>query len=181
MGHVHVYQLLMIRGSDEYLVDPLYFARRTIEMSGWTADPSANWNPSKDAGADLYEGSVGDRSGTAYISVWATAYNDPPMSLLVMPHRRFTLNSSTPGEKRIRSTGEEGEREQGIAYVNALLLGKSPLVQRRARTMIQNRMEALLAGTASVPGDWSQQMQDDVLLDRMDAEVPLLYGETQSR
>jgi hypothetical protein len=173
-GHVHVYQVLMIRPDDALPRDPLYMGRRVLEMSGWEQDIHRDWHPLLRR-AETYQGSVGDRSGVGFIRLWAASAADGGLDLAVSPARRLQLLTGRDDEKRIRPKSES-EVEQGIAWVNALILGVQPLEQHRYRTLREARKEQLAAGTARPAASITEALQDEVLRGELDVDQPALYG-----
>lgn len=112
-GHVHVYRVLSIRCDDDLQMSPLEMFHRVQELSGLElVDPERNlWRENDDT--ERYAGTVCDRSGTGWIRVLREQHGPHGFGMDAEPYikpEQFTRD----------------EREQGIVWLSALILGKSP-------------------------------------------------------
>jgi hypothetical protein len=112
-GEVHVYRVLVIRSDDERPAQPLAMFHEVLRLSGWMPFDvhGIEWVPGPDV--EEYAGTVGDRSGSSWISMAREQVQAGHFSLSIVPHR-----------KPLGFTGDEVEG--GITWVSALAAGKVP-------------------------------------------------------
>lgn len=161
-GHVHVYRILFVRSPT---INIYHVFRRINELSGMVCIRENEWSPS--IRQETYAGTVGDRSGRIWMNELARYASESGVQFAVQPYQ-------AP-----KQMGPEQVVEQGVAWLQALMLGDEPaqigeFVDRR-----EKRKRALADGKAKPPKSLADAYDDAMLMDEWHADQRakgVLYG-----
>jgi len=132
-GHVHVYRCLFIRCDTDLQVNPLRMFEGIMELSGYECrDPLAGtWT--RGPNAESYEATVCDRSGTGWIRVLIEKGGIMGFGIDAVAYEK-------------PDTFTRDEREQGIVWLNAMIIGGTTFETSEHKTRRQANLEELTSG-----------------------------------
>lgn len=137
-GHVHVYRVLFVHGSEAHPYSMQFCFREVIQLSGWESvsiHGRPQWRPS--SMLERYAGTVGDRAGTAWIDAASSMGDELGVDLTITPYVPY------------ESIGALGMVEQGIEAVSALIQGSGDWQFRRLdESQERRRLDRVRQGKA---------------------------------